>query len=137
MRLALALCLCAPGAMADVVVATRTIRPQEVLTEAHLRLDPATITGAHDRLDEVLGLEARVMIYPGRPVMRGALGRPALVDRNQLVELEFSRGGLRIIAEGRALGRGGAGERIRVMNISSRNVLFGTITPDGKVSVSQ
>ncbi|SDY67187.1 flagellar basal body P-ring formation chaperone FlgA [Citreimonas salinaria] len=134
----LAAALLAPAAaMAESVVALRTIRPQQVLTQGDVKLDPATIAGAHDKIDDVIGQEARVAIYPGRAVMRGTLGRPALVDRNQVVELIFDKGGLVITTEGRALARGGVGERIRVMNLSSRTTLFGTVAPDGSVIVSQ
>ncbi|MGR3493696.1 flagellar basal body P-ring formation chaperone FlgA [Citreimonas sp.] len=129
--------LAASAATAETVIATRTIRPQQVLTEADVKLDPATISGAHDKIDDVIGQEARVAIYPGRAVMRGTLGRPALVDRNQVVELVFDKGGLVITTEGRALARGGVGERIRVMNLSSRTTLFGTVAPNGSVIVSQ
>ena len=67
--------------------------------------------------------------------MRGAVGAPALVERNQIVELIFARNGLHIVTEGRALDRAGAGERVRVMNLSSRSTLFGTVTASGTVSV--
>jgi flagella basal body P-ring formation protein FlgA len=124
-------------AAADTVVAAQTIRPQQIITAQAVRLDPAEVAGAHQSLDEVIGLEARHAIYPGRAVMRGALGAPALVERNALVNLVYLHGGLRIVADGRALGRGAAGDRIRVMNIDSRNVLFGTIAEDGTVLVSK
>ena len=136
MRLALALCLLAGPLAAESVVATRTIRPAEIVTAEDVRIDAATVEGAHAALDEVIGLEARVALYPGRAVMRGSLGPPALVDRNQIVELVYDRGGLRIAAEGRALGRGGVGDRIRVMNVASRTVLFGTVAGDGTILVS-
>ncbi len=137
MRLCVALALlCAGQAAAEVVVATRTIRPQQVITAQDVRMDPARREGAHTQLAAVVGKEARVAIYPGRVVMMGTLSAPALIERNQMVEIVFSRGGLRIVAEGRALGRGGAGDRIRVMNIASRTVLFGTVTDTGHINVS-
>lgn len=123
--------------MSDTVVATQTIRPQQIITADAVRLDPAQVTGAFARLDAVVGQEARTAIYPGRAVMRGSVGLPALIDRNQPVELVYAHGGLRIKAEGRALGRGAAGERIRVMNVDSRTVLFGTISPDGSILVNK
>lgn len=123
--------------LAETVVATRTIRPQEILQPGDLRMDPTVVQGAYSSLGQVLGLEARVALYPGRAIMPVQLGPPALVDRNQIVELVFSQGGLRIIAEGRALGRGGVGERIRVMNSASRTVLFGTVSPSGSVLISK
>lgn len=138
MRWGLILALCAPvSALADTVVATRTIRPQEVISAQDVRLDQAQINGAFEKIEEVVGFEARVAIYPGRAVMRGQVGEPALVERNQMVELIYNQGGLRIVAEGRALGRGGEGERIRVMNVASRTVLFGTVAANGTIEVTR
>jgi flagella basal body P-ring formation protein FlgA len=137
LRRALLLVLLGAPAGAETVVATQTIRPQQIITADLVRLDAAEVAGAFSSLDAVLGLEARRAIYPGRAVMRGALGTPALVDRNQMVALIYAYGGLRITAEGRALGRGAAGERIRVMNVDSRTTLFGTIAPDGSVLVQK
>lgn len=128
---------CAAPLWAETVVATRTIRAQEVIPSDAIRVDAARIAGAYDNINAVIGQEARVAIYPGKPILRGTIGAPALVERNQLVEMVFQRGGLRITSEGRALGRGGKGERIRVMNMGSRNVLFALIQADGSVSVSE
>ncbi|MBY6003914.1 flagellar basal body P-ring formation protein FlgA [Salipiger bermudensis] len=136
MRLALLLCLAASSATAETVIATRTIRAQEIVPPDAVRLDAAEIRGAHGALEDVVGQEARVALYPGRPVMRGAVGTPALVERNQIVELSFARNGLSIVTEGRALDRAGAGERVRVMNLSSRTTLFGTVTDDGAVRIA-
>lgn len=122
---------------ADTIVATRSIRPQQLITADDVRIDPAVVEGAHASLGEVIGQEARVAIYAGRAVMMGYVGQPALVERNQMVELIFVHGGLRIAAEGRALARAGSGERIRVMNTDSRTVLFGTVTPNGTIVVSK
>lgn len=133
---ALVLALLGSAAEADTVVAAATIRAQQIVTADTVRIDPGVVQGAHSALDEVVGFEARVTIYPGRPVMKGALGLPAVIERNQIVELIYRRAGLRIVTEGRALARGGTGERIRVMNMSSRTTLFGTILADGTVTVT-
>ncbi|MBU2960702.1 flagellar basal body P-ring formation protein FlgA [Citreicella sp. C3M06] len=130
------LCL-ASAAGADTVVASRTIRAFELITADAVGIDPANVPGAYTDLRSVIGQEARVALYPGRAVMEGSIGVPALIDRNQIVELIFTRGGLRIATEGRALDRAAAGERVRVMNLSSRTTLFGTVTENGQVTVSQ
>ena len=83
----------------------------------------------------VLGQEARVAIYAGRPVLAGDIGPPALVERNQTVTLVYSRGALTILAEGRSLGRGGAGDSLRAMNIASRTTVTGRVAGDGTVHV--
>ena len=51
--------------------------------------------------------------------------------------LVFERGTLRIVTEGRALGRGAAGDTIRVMNLESRASLRGIVRPDGSVAVME
>ncbi|EIE52421.1 flagellar biosynthesis protein FlgA [Salipiger aestuarii] len=127
----------ATSAPAETVVTTRTIRAFEVISPDAIRLDPATVPGAYTDPSAVIGQEARVAIYPGRAVMEGSIGEPALIDRNQIVELIFSRSGLHIVTEGRALDRASAGERVRVMNLSSRTTLFGTVTESGQVTVAQ
>lgn len=132
----LALLLAAGPAGAEIVVAARTIRAQEVIAPEAVRLDPRRSEGAAETLDSVIGRESRVAIYPGQPVLEVQLAEPALVERNQLVDLFYDHAGLRITTEGRAMSRGREGDRIRVMNLSSRNLLFGTIGADGRVDVS-
>jgi flagellar basal body P-ring formation protein FlgA len=124
-------------ALADSLVATRTIRAQAILGPQDVTLVAADIPGALTAVDLALGQEARVAIYAGRPVLADAIGPAAVVDRNQLVTLIFVRGGLTIAAEGRALGRGGVGDTVQVMNLGSRSTLTGQITPEGTILVSQ
>ncbi len=131
----LALCLAAWPALADSVVATRPIRAQTVLTAEDVTLVAAQIDGAVTDLSAVLGQEARVTIYAGRPVRAADLGPPTMIDRNQIVPLTYRAAGLSITTEGRALARGGVGDVIRVMNLASRTTVFGLIGPDGAVVV--
>jgi hypothetical protein len=44
-------------------------------------------------------------------------------------------GSLAILAEGRSLARGGEGETIRAMNLTSRATVTGRIGPDGAILV--
>ncbi|MGY9048819.1 hypothetical protein P775_15425 [Puniceibacterium antarcticum] len=136
-RLTLLFALLAGTAQADTVVAARTIRAQEILTADALSVQQGTLDAGFSDPMEVIGQEARVSLYAGRPVLRAHIGPPALIERNQVIALIFQQGGLRITAEGRALDRGGVGEQIRVMNMASRTTLFGLIQPDGSVHVSQ
>lgn len=135
LKLALLVTLIAQTAAADILVPVRTIRPKEVLTASDLALKPGEVLGALSDPSDVIGQEARVALYPGRPVRAGDIAPPAIVERNDLVILTFSRGGLTISAEGRALGRGAEGELIRVMNLSSRSTVTGRIAADGSVEV--
>ncbi|MBO9448038.1 flagellar basal body P-ring formation chaperone FlgA [Ruegeria sp. R14_0] len=122
-------------AMADIVVSKRTIRAKEVVSAADLEIKDQVVPNAVTSPEALIGQEARVALYPGRPIREGDVGPPAIVDRNDLVVLVFDRRPLSITAEGRALGRGAAGDRIRVMNLSSRTTITGFIRPDGQIEV--
>ncbi len=126
----------APPLVAETLVATRTIRPATLIGLADVALVPETHPGALSDPDAVLGKEARVALYPGRPIRPGDVGPAAVVERNGIVPLIYRRGGLIIHAEGRALGRGAPGETVRVMNLSSRSTVSGVIGADGTVHVA-
>ncbi len=132
----LILALAGPSAaLADIVVPTRTIRAKEIIAPTDLVTKEQDVPGAVETPDILVGQEARVALYPGRPIRAGDFGPPALVDRNDLVVLVFDRQPLSITAEGRALGRGAVGDRIRVMNLSSRTTVTGLIRLDGQIEV--
>jgi flagella basal body P-ring formation protein FlgA len=131
----LILLLTVQPALADSVVATRTIRAQTVIGPDDLTLVAADLPGAVTDPELAIGLEARVAIYAGKPVRLADLGPPTLVERNQIVPLIYLSGGLAISTEGRALARGSAGEVIRIMNLGSRTTVSGRIGPDGAVYV--
>ncbi|MEL7464236.1 MAG: flagellar basal body P-ring formation chaperone FlgA [Pseudomonadota bacterium] len=115
--------------------AARTIPAGALISPADVKQSAKPIAGALTKPEEVVGREARVALYAGRAILRGDVRDPALVDRNQMVVMRFSRGPLAIRAEGRALDRGAAGERVRVMNLSSRNVVSGVVLEDGDIAV--
>ncbi len=135
--LMLFVCLLAFPVVAETIVATRTIRSQAILTESDIELIEQNIAGALTSPEDVIGMEARVVLYAGRPIRINDIGPPALVERNQIVTLYFSTGGLVIAAEARALGRAGIGDRLRVMNLASRSTVTGWVLQDGSVSVNQ
>jgi flagella basal body P-ring formation protein FlgA len=125
-----------PSPSDGMVVAARAIPSRTVLGPGDLAVvDDAGGAGLR-RIEAALGLETRVALYPGRPVRAQDLGPPALVERNALVELRYRKGGLVIRAEGRALDRGGAGERVRIMNLDSRRTVTGRVAGPSLVEVS-
>ncbi|MGI9394774.1 MAG: flagellar basal body P-ring formation chaperone FlgA [Boseongicola sp.] len=123
-------------ALAETLTTVRAVRPLTIIAAEDLAFLDQEALGAISSPGDVIGMEARVTLYPGRPIRPGDIGPPALVQRNQSVELLYARGGLVITTEGRALGRGAAGDRIRAMNISSRTTISGRVTARGAVVVS-
>ena len=136
MRWFLLCLLIADPALADIVVAARTLRAQTTLTPADLNVEPGDMPGTFAGKAELIGKETRVVLYEGRPILPEDIGPPALVERNQIVTLAYDRAGLSIRVEGRSLARAGVGETVRVMNLSSRSTLSGRVQADGTVLVS-
>ncbi|NBB98888.1 MAG: flagellar basal body P-ring formation protein FlgA [Alphaproteobacteria bacterium] len=136
MRL-LALILLLPWpAWADGLVATRLIRPTDVVQVGDVALQSGTTApGVAEDPAQVIGLEARVAIYPGRPVRLADLGPAAVIERNETVVMIYRHGGLTILSEGRALGRAALGESVTVMNGSSRQSVQGRVINFGQVEV--
>lgn len=132
---ALALLILTLPASAETLVAARTIRSQSILSPEDLVVIEQTIPGMLEALDQAVGMEARVVLYAGRPVRPGDIGPAAIVERNQVVTVLFRRGTLTIAAEARALGRAGVGDTLRVMNLASRSTVTGIVRADGTVSV--
>lgn len=120
---------------AETLVPTRTIRAQDIIAPEDLAVIARNTPGALSDPLEAVGLEARTTLYANRAIHPGDLGAPALIDRNQIIPLNYVTGGLRILTEGRALSRGGVGDVIRVMNLSSRTTVSGRIAADGSVHV--
>ena len=135
MRFLVLTALLPASAMADSVVATRTIRAQSVIAAQDVAMVPADITGALTATEAAVGLEAKVTLFAGRPVRAADLAAPALIQRNQVVPVVYQVAGLTIRTDGRALERGGAGAVIKVMNLSSHLTVQGAISPDGSVRV--
>ena len=136
-RLAVALCMFGAPALAETVFAARTIPARSLIAASDIMMQDQIVPGAATDPSEVVGREARVALYAGRPIRPGDVAAPAIVERNEVITMIFSGGGLLIATEGRALDRAGPGEMIRVMNLSSRNTVTARIAPDGTAYVSQ
>lgn len=134
-RAMLLVTLAAFPAAAETLVPTRTIRAQDIIAPEDLTVIARNTPGALSDPLEAVGLEARTTLYANRPIRPGDIGAPAVIDRNQIVPLNYVTGSLSILTEGRALARGGVGDVIRVMNLSSRTTVSGRIAADGSVHV--
>ena len=133
----LALGAATPLAAQD-VVAARTLRAGTILAAEDLRPAgdvPVAQERISEQISELIGLETRRAIYAGRSVSPADLGPPTLVRRNEVVVMLYAEGGLGIRTEGRALDSGGAGEVVRVMNLSSRQPVQAIVTGVNRVEV--
>ena len=127
--------LSAGAVFAQSVTTVRAVRSQTVLAGRGSRLVGGRVPGGVGSIEEAVGQEAKVALYPGRPILVSQIHPPALVERNAVVRMSFASGPLQIVTEGRALERGAAGDPVRVMNLASRQTVTGTVSPDGSMRV--
>lgn len=122
---------------ADTLTAARVVRPNAIIAAGDFAISETSFPGALPSSADIIGLEARITLYPGRPIMPAHVGPAAMIERNQPVTLIYRQGGLMIATEARALSRGAIGDTVRVMNLSSRTTVAGRVQPDGSVTVSR
>ncbi|MDA9207967.1 flagellar basal body P-ring formation chaperone FlgA [Octadecabacter sp.] len=135
-RLTVVMLLLSTSAGAEALVATRTIPARSIIGPEDLLLRDVNIIGGISDPSEAIGQEARVALYAGRPIRAGDISAPAIVERNQLIQLIYQNGTVVISTEGRALERASAGDWIRVMNLSSRTSVTAQILETGAAQVT-
>ncbi len=116
------------------IAAGSVLRPQDV----HMaRVSTSLVRGEVARsLREAVGMQTRRQLMAGQPLASGDLMRPAVVQRDSLVQMTLENGGLSLVGQGVALESGATGERIRVRNPSSRAVLEAEVIGPGRVRIS-
>lgn len=127
--------LLAESVSGQTVIIVNPVRAHSVITAADIDIADGIVAGTASDISQVIGLEARINLYPGRPIPLSEIAPPAILERNQTVQMVYTIGLLTITTEGRALDRAGIGERVRVMNMDSRMTVTGVVMPDGSVEV--
>ena len=84
---------------------------------------------------DLVGQAARRTLHPGRPIRAADLMPPIVVSKNKLVTMMYEVGALRLTARGRALGDGGAGALIKVLNIDSKRTVDALVIDNHTVAV--
>lgn len=126
-------------ALVEIMVPVRTIAVGErlhadlleplVVAERRLRAD--TLTDAADLVD----VEARRRLLPGRPVRRGDVRTPRLVRRGETVEVVYRVPGIELVTMGRVLEDGSRGSNVAVSNLDNGQRLSGVVTGPGRITV--
>lgn len=99
------------------VVAAKTLRKGAILNVSDLN---ATTPESEVLKDSLVGAEIKKSVFVGRKITESDVGPVTIVFRNDIVKLVFSLRGLGLRTEARALGSGGIGETIQVMNLDTR-----------------
>ena len=83
--LLLAACVAPLAAAAQSVVPTRPLRSNTVIEINDVVAVTGRVPGGAVAIEDVIGLETRVALYPGQPIKLGDVGPAAVVVRNDAV----------------------------------------------------
>ncbi len=123
----------------DAVVLARGVARGTVLTRADLalqRMDLASLPpGALTDPAQAAGRLLKRPLAPGLVLTAAMLEDRPLVRRGDTVMLLARAGGLDVRVKAEALGSGAAGQRIKVRNLSSRQVIEATVVAESLVQV--
>ncbi len=126
-------------AMAATIVAARPIMAGEILSGE----DFVTVIRPRNQLSQdalgsiadAVGLISTRPVPKGEAIVRSTLRAPPLVVRGSVVMIRLTGAGLSLSAGGLAVDTGAFGDRVRVVNPSSKAVLVGTVSDRGTVTI--
>lgn len=124
----------------EIVTLVRQIERGAVIKEADVTVDRRPRGGIGrdvitDR-DQVVGLAARTVLQPGRPLRSAELMKPELVQRNETVTMLFEAPGITLTVRGKAMEAGAEGDTIAVLNEQSKRTVHGTVIGPGYVAIN-
>lgn len=126
--------------MQDLPVAMHRLVPGTVIQPGDLHNQRVHPPGAGTEmvrdLAQAAGMTVRHVVAPGQPVPFAELVRPMAVLKGDRVTMQLQAPGLSLSGTGQALEPGAIGERISVLNPSSRAVVEAVVTGPGQVRVT-
>jgi flagella basal body P-ring formation protein FlgA len=126
--------------MIEAPVSVGRLRQDAIVRPEDLRVGRvASATSDRDvarSMDQIVGMQLVRPIAPGQKLLLSDLTRPVLVRKGALVQAELSAGSLSIGGQVMAVDTGGAGEVVRVQNVTSHLFLFARVTGLGRVVVT-
>ncbi|WP_196593104.1 flagellar basal body P-ring formation chaperone FlgA [Pectinatus sottacetonis] len=123
----------------NVVVASKPLRANEILTAADLHIEKKEIgainTDYLTKISDVTGKMSRYPLRPGDILKARLLVMPDIIKRGAPVKIIVKTKGLFVKASGIALMDGSKGEYIRVKNLSTGKIISGKVVDAQTVNV--
>jgi flagella basal body P-ring formation protein FlgA len=124
---------------ADIVVTARPLARDTLLARDDLEIQRSRIethaTNTLNNIEPAVGQVTIRALGAGQILSRNHLRHPRLVRRGQHVMLSMGTRAIKVRVKGEALEDGIAGERIRVLNLSSERIIHGVVKSAGEVVV--
>lgn len=123
----------------NVLVAARTLQKAAILTEADIKLvrhDLSSLAyGYYEDKKSGSGMKLKRRVVAGAVLTPAMLKKPRIITRGQKVAIMAQSGRMQIRMMGKALDSGALGDRIKVLNVKSKQKLEGTVTSSSVVEV--
>jgi flagellar basal body P-ring formation protein FlgA len=124
----------------ELPVAVARLAIGTVVRDDDVRLARVHVAMVHSEVlhvaSDAIGLQLRHAIIAGQPFAVTDLMRPTMVQRGSNVQMQLQSPGLSLLAQGVAMDAGATGERIRVLNPSSRAIVEAEVMGPGRVRVT-
>jgi len=123
----------------DVVVAAGPLARGTILSHDDIKLVPYDVSklpGSYiEEETDTIGKQLKRRVSAGVPMTSSMMKRPQIIKRGQRVSIIAGVGGMEVRMSGKALAHGAVGDRIRVLNLSSKKKVEGTVTSSGDIRV--
>jgi flagella basal body P-ring formation protein FlgA len=120
-----------------VVVPAHDIARGDTIQESDLTYqtiaDANVMSGTVTSMTMLVGMEARRVLRAGESVRGDDVRHPILVTKGSTVTMTFEAPGITLIATGRAMGEGGQGQTVTVLNPASYRQISAVVTGPGTV----
>jgi len=125
--------------MVELPVLKREIRTGDIISEADIEIRDFSM--AHTRTDTVTDISALVgksplhNISPSRPLREHEVASPAIIKKNNVVDMHYSSPGMEITTVGQALDDGAKGDVINIRNMASKKIVRAIIADNKTVNI--
>ena len=86
--------------------------------------------------DDLMGMTPRQVVLAGQPINSNQVQAPIIINRGDIVTMQFNANGLQLTAQGKALENGAKGDKIRVENVSSNKTIIAQVTNTKEVTLT-
>ena len=123
----------------NVVVSSRTLRKGDVITAGDVKLSKHNIAdlsyGYFVEKKSGVGMKVKRRAVAGTVLTPSMLKKPLVISRGQRVAIMAQSGRMEVRMMGKALNNGAIGDRIKVINIKSKQKLEAVVTSSSEVKV--
>lgn len=120
------------AALTRIPVLSADLRSGDVISEADITFIDAPAKDVTSAVivskDRLVGMTPRRGVAAGKAITTADLQMPTVVKKGDAVTMTLRSGTLQLTAQGKALESGAAGERVRIVNIASNQVVDAIVT---------